>query len=88
LAGDDPEADLSAAAGKVPVDYFDFYLLHNVCETAYGFYTDEDLGVVEYLLEEKRAGASGTWASPPTAEPRPSTAFSTGGTASSSCRSS
>ncbi len=41
---------------KCRVDYFDFYLLHNVCETAYGFYTDEDLGVVEYLLEEKRAG--------------------------------
>lgn len=38
------------------VDYFDFYLLHNLCETAYGFYTDEDLGVVEYLLEQKRAG--------------------------------
>ena len=41
---------------KCRVDYFDFYLLHNVCETAYGFYTDEDLGVVEYLLGEKRAG--------------------------------
>lgn len=41
---------------KCRVDYFDFYLLHNVCETAYGFYTDEDLGVLEYLLEEKRAG--------------------------------
>jgi uncharacterized protein len=41
---------------KCRVDYFDFYLLHNLCETAYGFYTDEDLGVVEYLLKEKRAG--------------------------------
>lgn len=41
---------------KCRVDYFDFYLLHNLCETAYGFYTDEDLGVVEYLLSEKRAG--------------------------------
>ncbi len=38
------------------VDYFDFYLLHNLCETAYSFYTDEDLGVVAYLLEQKRAG--------------------------------
>ena len=38
------------------VDYFDFYLLHNLCETAYDFYTDEDIGVVEYLLSEKRAG--------------------------------
>jgi predicted aldo/keto reductase-like oxidoreductase len=41
---------------KCGVDYFDFYLLHNLCETAYGFYTDEDLGVVEYLLAQKRAG--------------------------------
>lgn len=41
---------------KCRVDYFDFYLLHNVCETAYDFYTDENLGVVEYLLAQKRAG--------------------------------
>ncbi len=38
------------------VDYFDFYLLHNLCETAYDFYTDADLRVVEYLLEQKKAG--------------------------------
>lgn len=38
------------------VDYFDFYLLHNVCETAYGFYTDEEIGVVEYLMAQKKAG--------------------------------
>ncbi len=41
---------------KCGVDYFDFYLLHNLCETAYGFYTDENLAVVEYLLEQKEAG--------------------------------
>ncbi len=41
---------------KCGVRYFDFYLLHNLCETAYGFYTDEDLGVVEYLLAQKKAG--------------------------------
>jgi predicted aldo/keto reductase-like oxidoreductase len=35
---------------------FDFYLLHNFCETAYDFYTDEKLGVVEYLLAQKKAG--------------------------------
>jgi len=38
------------------VDYFDFYLLHNVCETAYDFYTNEELGVVAYLLEQKKKG--------------------------------
>jgi predicted aldo/keto reductase-like oxidoreductase len=38
------------------VDYFDFYLLHNVCETSYDFYTDSDLAVVDYLLDQKKAG--------------------------------
>ncbi len=41
---------------RCAVDYFDFYLLHNVCETAYGFYTDEDVAVVEYLQTQKKAG--------------------------------
>ena len=41
---------------KCGVDYFDFYLLHNVCETAYDFYTDEELGVLEYLLAQREAG--------------------------------
>ena len=41
---------------KCGVDYFDFYLLHNLCETAYDFYIDEELGVVEYLLAQKKAG--------------------------------
>jgi hypothetical protein len=41
---------------KCGVDYFDFYLLHNLCETSYDFYTDKDLGVVEYLLQQKKAG--------------------------------
>lgn len=41
---------------KCGVEYFDFYLLHNLCETAYDLYTDEDLGLVEYLLEQKKAG--------------------------------
>jgi len=41
---------------KCRVDYFDFYLLHNVCETSYGLYTDEELGMVDYLLSQKKAG--------------------------------
>jgi predicted aldo/keto reductase-like oxidoreductase len=41
---------------KCSVDYFDFYLLHNLCETSYNFYTDEDIGVVTWLLEQKRKG--------------------------------
>ena len=38
------------------VDYFDFYMLHNVSETTFDLYTDDDLGIVNYLLEEKKAG--------------------------------
>lgn len=41
---------------KCGVDYFDFYLLHNVCETSYEFYTNRELDVVGYLLEQKKAG--------------------------------
>jgi predicted aldo/keto reductase-like oxidoreductase len=41
---------------KCRVDYFDFYLLHNLCETAYGFYTNEEVGIVPYLLEQKQKG--------------------------------
>lgn len=41
---------------KCGVDYFDFYLLHNLCETSYDFYTDESLGLVEYLLKQKELG--------------------------------
>jgi predicted aldo/keto reductase-like oxidoreductase len=41
---------------KCRVDYFDFYLLHNICETAWDFYTNEEIGVVDYLLKQKQAG--------------------------------
>lgn len=41
---------------KCRVDYFDFYLLHNLCETSYDLYTDEQLGMVDYLLSQKKAG--------------------------------
>jgi len=38
------------------VDYFDFYLLHNLSETAWDFYTNEEIGVVDYLFKQKQAG--------------------------------
>jgi predicted aldo/keto reductase-like oxidoreductase len=41
---------------KCGADYFDFYLLHNLCETSYDFYADEELGVLEYLLAQEEAG--------------------------------
>jgi predicted aldo/keto reductase-like oxidoreductase len=59
LAGhriDSPAQIFEQQLEKCSVDYFDFYLLHNLCETAYDLYTDKDLRVVEYLLEQKKAG--------------------------------
>lgn len=38
------------------VEYFDFYLLHNVSETSIDFYMNEELGVVDYLLRQKEQG--------------------------------
>ena len=41
---------------KCGVDYFDFYLLHNLAETTLETYKDERWGIVDYLLEEKKKG--------------------------------
>ncbi|MDR2571212.1 MAG: aldo/keto reductase [Oscillospiraceae bacterium] len=41
---------------KCAVEYFDFYMLHNVAESTYDIYTDEKLGLVDYVLKEKEAG--------------------------------
>lgn len=38
-------------------EYFDFYLLHNVCENTMDIYMDDDkYHIVSYLLEQKKAG--------------------------------
>lgn len=55
-AGLSPAQIFEEQLQKCGVDFFDFYLLHNLCETAYDFYTDEDLGVVEFLVAQKKAG--------------------------------
>ena len=41
---------------KCGVDYFDFYLCHNVCEMNIDAYLDPQYGVVPYLMEQKKAG--------------------------------
>lgn len=38
------------------VEYFDFYLFHNVCEANIDAYLDEKYGVLDYLLEQKKRG--------------------------------
>ncbi len=41
---------------KCKVDYFDFYLCHNVCEMNIDAYLDEKYGIIKYLTEQKKAG--------------------------------
>ena len=42
---------------KLRVDYFDFYLFHNVCEMNIDAYLDDEkYGIYSYLMEQKRAG--------------------------------
>ncbi len=41
---------------KCGVDYFDFYLLHNVYENSIGVYLDPKYGIVDYFKEQKRLG--------------------------------
>ena len=41
---------------KCGVEYFDFYLFHNVYEKNIDSYIDEKYGIMEYLLEQKKAG--------------------------------
>ena len=38
------------------VDYFDFYLFHNVCELNIEQYLDPQYGIFDYLMEQKRNG--------------------------------
>ena len=41
---------------KCGVDYFDFYLFHNVCEMNIDAYLDPKYGIFDYLVAQKRAG--------------------------------
>lgn len=39
---------------KCQVDYFDFYLFHNVCEMNIDAYLDPQYGIYDYLMEQKK----------------------------------
>lgn len=41
---------------KCQVEYFDFYLFHNVCETNIDAYLDPKFGILDYLMEQKKNG--------------------------------
>ena len=52
----DPRKIFEGQLQKCGVDYFDFYLMHNVNEFCYGIYTDESLGILDYFVQQKKAG--------------------------------
>ncbi|MCQ2510745.1 MAG: aldo/keto reductase [Lachnospiraceae bacterium] len=41
---------------KCQVEYFDFYLFHNVCEMNVDAYLDPKFGIFDYLMEQKKNG--------------------------------
>lgn len=52
----DPVEAFERQLWRCETDYFDFYLLHNVMESSLPTYTDPDLRVMDYLLEQKAKG--------------------------------
>ena len=52
----DPAGIFEQQLEKCQVDYFDFYLLHNVYENSIDVYTNPKWGVIDYFLEQKRLG--------------------------------
>lgn len=41
---------------RLQMEYFDFYLVHNVCELNIDAYLDPQYGIYEYLVEQKKNG--------------------------------
>ncbi len=52
----DPAAVFEDQLKKCGVDYFDFYLLHNVYENSIKTYKDPQWGIMDYFREQKRLG--------------------------------
>lgn len=52
----DPAEVFETQLKKCGVDYFDFYLLHNVCENSLDVYSDDRWGIVDYFVKQKELG--------------------------------
>lgn len=52
----DPETTFKEQLKKCGVEYFDFYLLHNIYENSIKTYMDSRWGIVDYFLEQKKNG--------------------------------
>ncbi len=53
---DKVEEIFEAQLKKCQVEYFDFYLIHNVCELNVDAYLDPQYGILAYLLRQKQNG--------------------------------
>ena len=56
LSSYDPEVLFNEQLEKCGVEYFDFYLLHNVNDDSIHTYLDPRWGIVEYFVEQKKLG--------------------------------
>lgn len=52
----DPEAIFEEQLKKCGVDYFDFYLMHNVNENSLPVYLDPQWGIHDYFMKQKELG--------------------------------
>jgi len=52
----DPEATFEEQLKKCGVEYFDFYLIHNVYENSVRTYNDPKWNILPYFIEQKRLG--------------------------------
>lgn len=56
LSSYDPEAVFEDQLKKCGVEYFDFYLLHNVYEDSIKIYNDERWGIIDFFVKQKELG--------------------------------
>ncbi|MBR2559046.1 MAG: aldo/keto reductase [Firmicutes bacterium] len=52
----DCEGIFEEQLAKCGVDYFDFYLLHNIYENSFDTYRNEAFGIVDYFVKQKKLG--------------------------------
>ncbi|MBQ7568447.1 aldo/keto reductase [bacterium] len=52
----DPPAIFAEQLQKCRVSYFDYYLLHNVCEASLSVYEEPRWGIIDYFIEQRRQG--------------------------------